>query len=314
MTQFRYAIVLYAYNQEDCVRAGVQSVLAQDCAPIDIVLSDDCSQDGTFKVFQEEAAAYSGPHRIILNRNPQNLGVIAHINRVFTLTDADVLINLAGDDLCLPDRARKTIEVFERDRPLLVCSRARAVYEDGSPAPHNYAKADFYHKVDALTASTSMQSHLGATACWHRDLFTKYGPIRFKECFEDLVFGFRAALEDRVAVIDDELIIYQMGRGITNSARGPETPSEVRKRRDKELRYEISSLEQRQLDAGTFGLGQGHAISRRISKALKARKLRRLYVTEGLMPVLKAGLLTPLLTLGAILSENRRWRKALRNS
>ena len=159
-----------------------------------------------------------------------------------------------------------------------------------------------------------MQSHLGATACWHRDLFTKYGPIRFKECFEDLVFGFRAALEDRVAVIDDELIIYQMGRGITNSARGPETPSEVRKRRDKELRYEISSLEQRQLDAGTFGLGQGHAISRRISKALKARKLRRLYVTEGLMPVLKAGLLTPLLTLGAILSENRRWRKALRNS
>ncbi len=311
MTQFSYAIVLYAYNQEDCIQNAVRAILAQECQPIDILFSDDCSQDATFDILRDEAAAYDGPHRIQLNRNPQNLGVIKHVHRVFALTNADVIINCAGDDLCHPQRARRIIETFEREQPLLACSHAKVEYADGSPAPRVYAKALFYHRLDALNASTSMQLYLGATAAWHRDIFDTYGPICFKECFEDLVFGFRAALEGRVAVIEEDLMTYRLGRGITNSELARETRSDVQARREKELRRDIAVLSQREIDAQTYGLTSGDPVIRRISKALRMRCLRLAYITKGSAPLLKAGLRHPVQTIGAVLSENGRWRRAL---
>ncbi|MEO1140584.1 MAG: glycosyltransferase [Pseudomonadota bacterium] len=311
MTSFRYTVALYAYNQADCIKEAALAVLAQACPPIEILFTDDCSQDATFDVLQEVAAQYDGPHRVVLNRNPQNLGVIEHIHKVFSLTESEVIINCAGDDLSFPHRASRTIDAFERDKPLLACSQAKVEYEDGTSAPKSYSKASFYHRRDALSASDSMQLYLGATASWHRELFEKYGPIQFKDCFEDLVFGFRAALEDRVSLIDEELMIYRVGGGVTNSVLAPETRSDVQKRRVKELRREISVLSQRQIDARTYGLHPEHPVMRRIANALRARRLRLGYITDGVTSLLGPGLRHPVQTLGAAFSETRRWRKAL---
>ncbi|MFD0859589.1 glycosyltransferase [Roseovarius aquimarinus] len=310
MTDLRYAIVLYAYNHEDCVRAAARAMLAQDCPPTEIIFSDDCSKDGTFGILEQEAAAYAGPHRVTLNRNPRNLGVIGHVHRIFELTDADVIINCAGDDLCHPHRARRIMETFEQGRPWLVCSHAAVVDAEGRPAPRVYAKADFYHAVDATRAATSMQLYLGATSAWHRDLFSAFGPIRFEECFEDLVCGFRAALAGRVAVIDEELVTYRIGAGLTNSAHRAETLADTRRRRECELRMQIAVLKQRAVDLETFGHAEQDRMQRAISKALAARETRLRYITEGARALLGPALRHPLATLRAALSENRRWRKA----
>ncbi len=312
MTNFSYMIVLYTYNQEDSVRDAVRSVLAQDCPPIDILISDDCSPDATFDVIQQEAAAYTGPHRIQLNRNPENLGVMEHIHTVFALSKADVMINCAGDDLCHANYASRMIETFETQNPLLACSHATVKYADGSPAPRVYSKALFYHRIDALSASDSMQLYLGATAAWHRDMIDKYGVVQFKDCFEDLIFGFRAALEGRVAVIDEELITYRLGGGITNSPLGPETMADVISRRQKELRREISVLSQRAIDARTYGLAPGDPVLRRIATALRKRRVRLIYLAEGAGPLLWSGLRRPFETIGAALGEKRRCNKAMR--
>ena len=313
MTSLCYTLVLYTYNQAKSVRAAAKTVLAQDCPPIDILFSDDCSQDETFSILQELAASYKGPHRLHLNRNARNLGVIEHIHKVFELTDSDVIINCAGDDLCRSDRAACIIETFQRERPLLVCSHAKVQYADGSAAPRGYAKANFYHRRDALSASDSMQLYLGATSAWHRDIFLKFGPVQFKDCFEDLVYGFRAALAGRVAVIDEELVTYRVGGGVTNAERPVESELEIKARRKRELTQEISVLLQRRMDALTYGLPPGHPIMRRLSNALSKREIRLGYVDVGVRSLLGSGLDHPLRTLGAGVSENRRWRKARRN-
>ena len=67
------------------MRASIEAAFAQTWSPLEILLSDDCSPDGTFAVMQEMAAAYSGPHRVILNRNPKNLGITAHVDRIMEL-------------------------------------------------------------------------------------------------------------------------------------------------------------------------------------------------------------------------------------
>src|SRR4051812_14455329 len=66
--------VLFSYNQERYIREAVAGALAQTYQPLKIVISDDCSTDRTFEIVREMASAYTGPHKIVLRRNPKNLG------------------------------------------------------------------------------------------------------------------------------------------------------------------------------------------------------------------------------------------------
>ena len=75
-------ISMLTYNQERYVRDAVRGVLAQTYEPLEIVISDDCSTDGTWNIILEEVDAYrksGGVHKnIVLNRNEKNLGLIRH--------------------------------------------------------------------------------------------------------------------------------------------------------------------------------------------------------------------------------------------
>lgn len=69
------SIILTGHNQEHCIRDAIRSVFGQDYeGPVEIILSDDGSSDGTFAVMQEMTAQYRGPYRVILNRNETPLG------------------------------------------------------------------------------------------------------------------------------------------------------------------------------------------------------------------------------------------------
>ena len=63
-------------NSESTERPLV--TFAQIYSPFEIILSDDCSPDGTFKIMQEMVEAYKGPHEFVLNRNEENLGIGGH--------------------------------------------------------------------------------------------------------------------------------------------------------------------------------------------------------------------------------------------
>ncbi|MFV1799501.1 glycosyltransferase [Phaeobacter sp. Ay1a-4a] len=314
MNRYSYSVVLLTYNQRDYVKEAVEAVLAQDCDPIEILLSDDCSQDGTFEAMEALVADYSGPHSVVLNKNPQNLGVNKHIERCFNLSTGDVIIAASGDDISLPGRVARTIEVFERDDPLLVFSYGQVETLDGKPMPKTYAKATFYTRTDAMSAACSMQLFLGATCAWHKDLFRKYGPIQYADCYEDLVLGFRAALEGRVAFIDEDLIIYRVGMGQTSTQQSITDAEAFRKKRLAEVGREVSLLRQRLSDAQVFGLTEGDPILEAIRSRLEERQLRRTYLKGGLRKLDKSALKHPWSVLGFILSERRRRKKALKTS
>jgi len=93
-----------AYNQEQYIREAVEGAFRQTYSPLEIIISDDCSTDRTFAIASEMAAAYRGPHKILLNRNPTNLGISAHANRIMELTHGELVVASAGDDVSLPER------------------------------------------------------------------------------------------------------------------------------------------------------------------------------------------------------------------
>lgn len=55
------SIILTGHNEEYCIGDAIRSVFGQDYeGPVEIILSDDGSSDGTFAVMQEMAAQYRG--------------------------------------------------------------------------------------------------------------------------------------------------------------------------------------------------------------------------------------------------------------
>ena len=69
MTVPRVTLILLAYNQQATARAAAESCLAQQCEPMEVVLSDDASTDNTFAELQAAAAAYCGPHQVRVRRS-----------------------------------------------------------------------------------------------------------------------------------------------------------------------------------------------------------------------------------------------------
>ncbi|MCA9494687.1 MAG: glycosyltransferase family 2 protein, partial [Myxococcales bacterium] len=101
-----------AFNQEAFVREAIAGAFAQTWEPLQIVLSDDASKDGTFAIMEEMAAAYDGPHRVVLNRNPTNLGIGEHVNACMALAEGELIVGSAGDDVSLPHRVQRLYEAW----------------------------------------------------------------------------------------------------------------------------------------------------------------------------------------------------------
>ena len=204
-----FSLILLTYNQEKFVSQAVNAALSQDCDPIEILISDDCSNDKTFDIVQNFVKNYRGPHKILLNRNHKNLGLSRHIDKVHELSSGDVIIVAAGDDISHPNRCQKIIDCFENKSPLLVFSDADVIDSNGQESSHGYSTATLYKSNDILEIAQSGSLYLGATGAWHRNLYDKYGPLE-EYAYEDLVFGFRAALEKNFYILHESLVTYRL--------------------------------------------------------------------------------------------------------
>ncbi len=190
---------------------------------------------------EELAAAYRGPHRIVLNRNPQNLGLIGHVNRLFDLATSDWVIYNAGDDISEPHRARMIAQAVTLERPHYVYSDVTDLRADGTAfgrQRERHRHADL--AAMSLPALARAMSHgIGATAAWHRDLFRRFGPITETGLFEDRVLHFRARLIGTVSYVEDRLVRYRRGIGL--SARQRSDPARL-------LEVDRATLRQRRSD------------------------------------------------------------------
>ena len=278
-----YSLVIWSYNQEKLIAEAIKSAFFQECPPIEILISDDCSSDSTFEIIKEMAAAYSGPHNVKINRNMENLGLIGHINKIHELSSGDVIILSAGDDISRPNRCKKIMENFEQKKPLLIIKIAR-----------------------------SMKLYLGATGAWHRGLYEKYGQIN-EGCYEDLVMGFRAALEDKVHIIPEKLVVYRIGSGVTNANVHLSNGNNYIKKRLENLKVIKSTLQQRYKDAITFGYSKNSSLLKTIQNELLKVEIRSKYFSGNLHERRMLFLRHPILTSIKFYSERKKLKKYQNN-
>ena len=237
-------LAIIAYRQEAVVAEAIAAAFAQTYQPLEILLSDDCSPDGTYQVMEQMAAGYTGPHRLRLNRNRQNLGLIGHVNRVFDLAEGVLIVANAGDDISEPERVARLYAAFRDRRPMLVHSNVTDMALDGTPMPRQRARDRHAQLAQMPLARLAVTKNncIGASCGWNPDLMRRFGPITEPRAFEDRVMHFRASLVGEVAYVDARLLRYRRGGGL--SAGGGKGPADTRKA----LEVDLATFRQRLKD------------------------------------------------------------------
>jgi succinoglycan biosynthesis protein ExoO len=104
----RIAVIIASYNVAGCISRAIQSAQNQTVSPTEIIVSDDCSSDGTVEIVAR--LAETDP-RIRLLISERNTGPGAARNRAIEATDADWIAVLDGDDAWKPRRLERLLEV-----------------------------------------------------------------------------------------------------------------------------------------------------------------------------------------------------------
>jgi glycosyltransferase involved in cell wall biosynthesis len=205
-------LFVLAWRQEGFVREAIEGAFAQTYEPLEIVLSDDASPDGTFAVMQEMAAAYSGPHEVVLNRNPENLGLTAHVSRVMALASGGFVVQNAGDDVSHPERVATLVAAWRAGagRVMAVHSAVRRLGADGRVAPYPPARPPM-SGVTPLEVIRDGRHLIGASLGWDRRVFDVFGPLPAPVLVEDRPIAFRASLLGEIAWVEEPLLDYRLG-------------------------------------------------------------------------------------------------------
>ncbi|MFM8735210.1 MAG: glycosyltransferase [Pirellulales bacterium] len=210
------SLCLLAYNQERFVEEAVAGALAQTYEPLQVILSDDASTDGTFERMSRVAAGYVGPARVLLNRNAVNLGLGAHINLLTGhLASGELIALAAGDDVSLPDRISRSVACLAAHPDVMAVSTALTLIDEhgrelprGGPRPSATAVYD----LAGYVADPAMHVN-GPSRTFRRVVADTFGPLEEGCPTEDSTYLLRCLLMGRVALLPEPLVRYRRHGG-----------------------------------------------------------------------------------------------------
>ena len=120
-------IVIDNHNYARYVGAAIESALAQTYQPIEIIVVDDGSTDGSRAVI----AAYAGRITIIFQNNRGQSGAF---NTGYAASSGDIVMFLDSDDLLRPERSPRSSPTGDPASPSCNSAWRRSMPRAPSPA------------------------------------------------------------------------------------------------------------------------------------------------------------------------------------
>ncbi|RME59922.1 glycosyltransferase [Candidatus Parcubacteria bacterium] len=105
------SVVITSYNQKQYLVEALESVMAQSVRPLEILVADDCSSDGSPDLIQTYAKRHPGWIKPVLQQ--QNVGISENRNTALRQSVGDYVAVLDGDDRYLPDNLEKQLRALE---------------------------------------------------------------------------------------------------------------------------------------------------------------------------------------------------------
>lgn len=171
------SVCIPAYNQENTIQEAIQSALDQTYQNIEVVVIDDCSTDKTLERIREMK-----DERIRLHENEKNKGMVANWNKAVMSARGEYAIMLHGDDRLHPDSIRHKMEMFKKDKNVVLAfSATRIIDGDGKVIMERHAM-----KGDAIVNGKKF----ARKSYHHRNMYGEPSNILFKSGLVEKLGGF----------------------------------------------------------------------------------------------------------------------------
>src|ERR1700710_708832 len=122
ISQPKVSVLVPVYNAEKYLAECLDSILTQDFTDYELLISDDCSTDGTAAIIESYAAK---DPRIRWWRNPVNLKQAANLNLCLREARGELIKFVFADDKLLTTTAlRQMVQVLEADSSVVLVSSA----------------------------------------------------------------------------------------------------------------------------------------------------------------------------------------------
>ena len=124
------SIAMATYNGEKFVSKQLQSLALQHVLPIELVICDDASTDGTLKAV--EAFASNAPFPVHVHVNDTRLGYRSNFMKAASLCRGELISFCDQDDVWYPEKLAEVEKRFANPGVLLVHHNARLVDAQGN--------------------------------------------------------------------------------------------------------------------------------------------------------------------------------------
>ena len=205
------SVCMTAYNHAPYIGRAIEGVLSQRTTfAVELVLSDDCSTDGTGAICRDYAARY--PDRIRLLTGDVNVGMRANYRRTIEACRGRYVAMCDGDDWwCDPEKLERQVAMLEADPSLGLCyTRSLRLFE-GTGRELHYPEV-MLTDFDRLLFNNTVEN---CTAVARRDLILRYyAEVRPEEhpewLTDDAPMWLWFAAESRIAWLDAKTAVHRM--------------------------------------------------------------------------------------------------------
>jgi glycosyltransferase involved in cell wall biosynthesis len=162
------SVVIPCYNVADYLRDCLDSVLAQEQHPLEVICVDDHSSDATLEILRE----YENRHRgyITVLTHAPNRGATASRNDGLRIAKGEYIQFLDADDVLSPGKLQHQLDLIEGESPpVLVAASYRRLLTSGATVDREVEEVDPLHAL--------INSGLGITSAnlWPRQALLDIG-------------------------------------------------------------------------------------------------------------------------------------------
>ncbi len=196
--------VIPVHNGQAYVAEAIESVLAQSRAPIECLVIDDGSTDGT-----RDAVLSFG--RAVTYVAQARGGVSAARNRGGHLARGDLVAFLDHDDVWLTDKLARQLEVRQREPPTMILCAVQVVDAGGAPMRMGRLAPRSDLVTGMLTFDGTETVSCSSTGLIAReDLLAMGGFDRALSISADWDLLMRVLLEGTLGYVDEPLVLYRV--------------------------------------------------------------------------------------------------------
>ena len=206
-------ILLATYNGEKYVGEQIESILSQTYKNINLIISDDKSQDNTRKILEEYAKK---DERITVYFQEKNLGYIKNFEFLINQVKSEYFMLSDQDDVWLPEKVEKSIKKLKEENADLVFADLEVVDKDLNtmyPSFNDFMKLT--RKINKCQKSYKMNylynCVTGCTLLARSKTIEEFMPIpnKSKYLVHDHWIALMISLNGKLAYIPEKLIKYR---------------------------------------------------------------------------------------------------------